>query len=269
MTRSDLSVAPDAAARSDDSTGSLRGLRRLNLVAAALHTVQAVAVLLLANDFALPVTAGYLNGPPGSGLYEQITLFDSPVGLGVALFLALSAFFHLLVASPWGFGRYLAGLREHHNYFRWVEYALSSSVMVVLIAQITGIADAAALMGLFGVNAAMILFGWLQERYEDPGSGRWLPFVFGSMVGLVPWLAILLYVAAPGSQSEAAPPGFVYGIIVSLFVFFNIFALNQALQYAQVGRWRRYAYGERAYIVLSLVAKSLLAWQVFGGTLAE
>ena len=39
------------------------------------------------------------------------------------------------------------------------------------------------------------------------------------------------------------------------------------LQYRKVGPWRDYAFGELAYIVLSLVAKSLLAWQVFAGTL--
>ena len=42
MTRSAHLVAPDATARSDESTGSLRGLRRLNLLAAALHTVEHV-----------------------------------------------------------------------------------------------------------------------------------------------------------------------------------------------------------------------------------
>ena len=35
----------------------------------------------------------------------------------------------------------------------------------------------------------------------------------------------------------------------------------------KVGPWRDYLYGEFMYIVLSLVAKSLLAWQVFAGTL--
>ena len=64
-----------------------------------------------------------------------------------------------------------------------------------------------------------------------------------------------------------APPGFVYGIFVSLFVLFNSFAVNQALQYARVGRWRDYRYGERWYLWLSLVAKSLLAWQVFANVL--
>ena len=63
-------------------------------------------------------------------------------------------------------------------------------------------------------------------------------------------------------------PGFVYGIVVSLFVFFMSFAVNQWLQYRQIGRWADYAYGEKVYLVLSLVAKSALAWQIFGGSLA-
>jgi len=140
-------------------------------------------------------------------------------------------------------------------------------MMIVLIAQITGLTDVAALAAIFAVNAAMIFFGWLQEVYEQPGGG-FLPFIFGSVVGIVPWLIIAFFVVAPGSTSSAEPPGFVYGIIVSLFLFFNVFALNQYLQYKRIGRWADYLVGERTYITLSLVAKSLLAWQVFAGTLA-
>ena len=119
-----------------------------------------------------------------------------------------------------------------------------------------------------GVNASMILFGWLQERYHQPGDGGWLPFIFGCFAGTVPWVGVVLYTIAPGSSSGAEPPGFVYAIMVSLFVFFNVFALNQWLQYRAKGRWADYLLGERAYILLSLTAKSALAWQVFGGTLA-
>lgn len=64
-----------------------------------------------------------------------------------------------------------------------------------------------------------------------------------------------------------AIPGFVYGILVSLFVLFNCFAVVQYLQYRRIGRWRDYLYGEWTYIVLSLIAKSALAWQIFAGTL--
>jgi hypothetical protein len=250
------------------SVPTIGGLRRYNLVAAAAHAVQAVLILVLATDFTLPVTATYLEGPPGTTPADQIVLWDLPVGRGVALFFLLSALAHVLIASPRLFPRYAAGLKAGHNYYRWVEYSLSSSVMIVLIAQLVGIGDVAALMAIFGVNASMILFGWLQEKYQQPGDGGWLPFTFGCIAGIVPWLAVVFYLVAPGATSSAEPPAFVYGIIVSLFVFFNIFALNQWLQYRQVGRWKDYLVGERAYITLSLVAKSLLAWQVFAGTLA-
>jgi hypothetical protein len=256
-----------AAAPSITEDDRYRGLRRYNLIAAAFHAAQAVAVVLLSNGFTLPVTASYLQGPPGTQPTDRVTLFDVRVGWGVAAFLALSALAHLVVASPAYFPRYVRGLRQHRNIFRWVEYAVSASIMIVLIAQLVGVSDVAALVAIFGVNAAMILFGWLQERYEEPGSGRWLPFVFGCIAGIVPWLAITVYLVAPGSPNPVQPPGFVYGIFVSLFVLFNVFAVNQWLQYRRVGRWSDYLVGERGYITLSLVAKSLLAWQVFAGTL--
>jgi hypothetical protein len=137
--------------------------------------------------------------------------------------------------------------------------------MIVLISQITGISDIAALMSIFGINACMILFGALQEKYEKPGKPSWLPFLFGSFAGIIPWIAIAIYVAAPGVNTS--PPAFVYGIIVSLFVFFNCFAVNMILQYKKVGRWREYLFGEKVYIILSLTAKSLLAWLVFANVL--
>jgi hypothetical protein len=255
-----LMTAPDPAAQTR--------LRRANVGAAVLHAAQAVAVLVLATDFALPVTASYLAGPPGTKPEDPVVLFDLPTGLAVAAFLALSALAHVAVSTVW-WRRYVADLGRQRNPARWVEYSLSASLMIVLIAQLVGISDVAALAGLFGVNASMILFGWLQEHYERPGGGGWLPFAFGCVAGAVPWIAITIYLLSPGSTSAASAPGFVYAIFVSLLLFFNVFALNQWLQYRAVGRWRDYLFGERVYILLSLTAKSALAWQVFGGTLAS
>ena len=56
-------------------------------------------------------------------------------------------------------------------------------------------------------------------------------------------------------------------IVGSLFISFNIFAIVMVLQYRKIGPWRDYLVGEKTYMVMSLVAKSLLAWQVFSGTL--
>ena len=137
--------------------------------------------------------------------------------------------------------------------------------MIVLIAGISGITDIAALLALFGLNAAMILFGWLMETTNDLGKRpvSWTPFVMGCVASAVPWLAIVWYVVGAGSDV----PNFVYGIFVSLFLLFNCFAVNQFLQYRQVGPWRNYRFGEATDVVLSLVAKSALAWQVFANVL--
>jgi hypothetical protein len=246
---------------------TIPSLRRFNLIAGVVHLLQMAAVIALSTDFSLPVTATYMTGPPGSSFAAPVVVFETPLALAVALFLGLSALAHFIVASPQFFSCYGKGLEEKRNYFRWVEYSISSSVMIVLIAQITGIADVTALIAIFGVNASMILFGWLQEKYEQPGNGGWVPFIFGCIAGIVPWLAVLVYVLSPGGPPETSAPGFVIGIIVTIFVLFNSFAWVQYKQYKAKGKWSNYLHGERIYIVLSLVAKSLLAWQIFANTL--
>lgn len=260
-------VTPAGARDGASDDGRFRRLRLYNLVMGGVHAAQGLLVLVLANDFALPVTATFLTGPPGAEPPAQTELFSLRFAWGVAAFLFLSAAAHWIIAAPGVFAWYRRNLLRERNYARWIEYSLSSSVMIVLIAQLTGITDVAALGAIFGVNAAMILFGLLMEHYERPGSGGWLPYWFGCLAGLVPWLLIGIYLFSPGN--EASPPGFVYAIFISLFIFFNSFALNMALQYRRVGPWRDYLFGESVYILLSLTAKSALAWQVFSGTLAS
>jgi hypothetical protein len=209
------------------------------------------------------------TGPPGTPLTEQVTFFDLHYGAAISGFLLLAAVDHLLMAAPRVVRWYEASLRRGINPARWIEYSVSASVMIVLIAMLTGITNFFALLAIFGVNAAMILFGWLMERVN---TGReqvtWWPFVFGCVAGAVPWIAITTAMVVASRESEGVP-GFVYGIFVSLFLLFNCFALNQWLQYRGKGRFADYLYGERVYLVLSLVAKSALAWQVYAGTLAD
>lgn len=258
---------------SDDghiSERDARGLRLYNVIVGLVHLAQAIAMLVLSTDFSLPVTRTVPAGPPGTPPITE-GWFDLPLGPAVAAFLFLAAADHLLMAAPGVNGWYTRMLGERKNYARWIEYSVSASLMIVLIAMITSITDIGALIAIFGVNTAMILFGLLQEMFVRPQTGRvnWWPYLFGCFAGAVPWIVIALSVwfSETSSQSAGGPPGFVYGIIVSLFLFFNTFSVNMVLQYKGVGKWRSYLFGERAYIFFSLVAKSLLAWQVFANVL--
>jgi hypothetical protein len=246
------------------TTERLRGLRIWNLGLTLLHLAQAVLIVVLAGDFAISVTSSFPQGPPGTPPAVPAALFEVPIGWATALFLVLAALDHLVTATV-ARDRYESDLRRGINRFRWVEYSFSATLMVTLISMYSGITGIAALIAVAGANVAMILFGWVQELMNPPGRAEttMLPFWFGTIAGLAPWVAIAVNVV--GAETV---PGFVYGIVVAQFVFFFSFGLNQWLQYRGMGRWSDYAFGEKGYLMLSLVAKSVLAWQIFGGSLA-
>ncbi len=250
-------------------------LRKLNLGAGVLHLVTGLAMIVLGDlDFELPVSGFNISGPPGTPLADGALneFFGIPLAAGVAAFSLLSALFHFLIALV-VFPKYKSELRHGRNRFRWIEYALSSTLMMVLIAATTGITDLAALIGLAFANVSMIFFGWIMEMVNSTDDVKrktvwWSPFWMGCVAGIGPWLAILVPLWFNVSQEGGeGPPGFVYGIIASIFFFFNTFAINQWLQYRGKGRWADYLHGERVYIMLSFVAKSVLAWQIFANTL--
>jgi hypothetical protein len=133
---------------------------------------------------------------------------------------------------------------------------------------LVGIYDLGTLIPLFALNACMNLFGLMMELHNQTTQKTdWTSYILGCFAGLIPWVVIALYLGGATVASEGSVPDFVYYIFISIAIFFNIFAINMVLQYKQVGKWREYLYGEKVYIILSLVAKSALAWQVFAGTL--
>lgn len=244
-------------------------LRSFNLFMAILHFAQGAVMLILSSDFSLPVTTAFVQFSAQAGKLGPVlnTAFDLRIGPLVAGFLFLSALAHLAVSLPGINAWYIRNLQKGANYARWIEYSLSSSLMIVVIAMLVGIYDVVSLLLIFFLNAMMILFGWMMELHnQTTEKTNWTSFFFGVIAGAIPWVAIAIYLFGAGGETGKAPT-FVYWIFFSIFVFFNIFAINMVLQYKKIGKWRDYLYGEKAYIILSLVAKSLLAWQIWAGTL--
>ena len=252
-----------------------QSLFRWNAVLAALHGIQ--GLLILALSFAKdpmvtsPVVSSYLTFDSATETLvpAQRALFELPIGPAVALFLFMSAIAHFLLAWPlrgWYERRLAAGIQP----MRWLEYSLSSSVMIVIIAALAGIQEIGTLVAIFGVNAAMNLFGWsMESANQGRTKTQWNHYIFGVVAGIVPWVVITIALwSAATEPGAAAIPAFVWAIFVSLFISFNIFAITMILQYRKVGRWRDYLTGEKTYMFMSLFAKTILAWQVFFGTLA-
>ncbi|MHB1345963.1 MAG: heliorhodopsin HeR [Candidatus Humimicrobiaceae bacterium] len=249
-------------------------LRRFNAVMFALHLIQAVLMLWLGltltkiAQFKLPFTVSFLKYDESlkALVTDTRNIGSLQIGVFVSVFLFISALAHFLVVLPKINDFYNSRLLKNTNYFRWFEYSLSSSVMIVIIAMLFGVYDLGSLILIVGCNATMNLLGLMMEIHnQTTEKTNWSAFIIGSIVGIFPWIIILMYFLGGGNYSQI--PWFVYAIVASYFVLFNLFPINMVLQYKKIGRWKDYLYGERGYIILSLVAKSLLAWLVFAGTM--
>ncbi len=257
-------------ATANDMSAKYAGLRRFNLIMGFLHLVQGLFMIFISNDTTYPIFTNYLNFDPATfSLTPNPQLFyELPFGPAVAMFLLISAVAHFYLASI-GYTRYVENLKMGMNPVRFYEYALSSSLMIVLIGMLIGLWDLGAIILIFAVNATMNLFGIMMELHNQlTQKVNWTAFIYGSVAGFIPWVVIMLYFVGAVNSGDAKPPDFVYAIVPTLFVFFNIFAINMVLQYKKVGRWKDYLFGERVYIILSLSAKSVLCWLIWTGTLA-
>lgn len=246
------------------------GLRRFNLVMGFLHLVQGIFMIAVSNATTYPIFTNYLNFDIATRSLKPNTvlLYEVPFGIAVSFFLLISAVAHFYLATI-GYQRYVENLKKGMNPVRFYEYALSSSLMIVLIGMLIGIWDLGAIILIFTLNATMNLFGIMMELHnQHTHKTNWTAFIYGCIAGIVPWVVIMLYFVGAVNSGDAKPPAFVYAIVPTLFVFFNIFAVNMVLQYKKIGPWKDYLFGERVYIILSLLAKSTLCWLIWTGTLA-
>lgn len=273
------------------SSTTIKNLRVWNGIMAFLHAAQGIAMAILSRESLFQV---YQNLPAPDIKTRSLGIvaeawYQVNLGYVIASFLFLSALAHLITILPGVFPWYIKNLDRNINLIRWYEYALSSSVMVYVIGALNGISDGWLLFALVGLNVSMNLFGASMEMHnsdkreldalKNPGCSykpNWWHFVYGCFAGILPWIVMGVYFYTSldrlGSIEEL-PQGVkdvlntIRIIFPALFVFFNLFAINMVLQYKGIWKWRQYIFGEKMYILLSLVAKSFLAWFIWGGTL--
>lgn len=249
--------------------GKFKNLKLYNVLMGFFHLVQGILMVFLSNEFTLPINTSYLKfNEMTFSLEPSLEKFwDLRLGYAIAIFLFLSSLAHFIISLPNVYEWYTKNLKKGINYARWIEYSFSSSLMIVIIGMLVGVYDLSTLILMFGINAMMILFGLVMEVHnQTTRKTNWLSYIFGCIAGALPWVVIALYLFLSGDGDNKAPT-FVYWIFFSIFLFFNTFAVNMFLQYKKVGKWKDYLWGEKVYILLSLLAKSALAWQIFAGTL--
>jgi len=241
---------------------------------AGIHGFSGLVILIISSSRAFPITTNFLTLNPLLSTAKhpvlvtaQRSLFDLRMSYLIAAFFFMSAIAHILVATRYRH-QYESDLKKGINKFRWFEYSFSASTMMIAVSFLTGITDLSSLIMIFTLILVMNLLGLVMEIHnQTTKSTNWISYVIGCISGIIPWIVFAIYTIGVSLYGGGGIPTFVYFIYVTIFISFNCFAINMYLQYKKIGLWKNYLFGEKIYMILSLVAKTLLAWQVFFGIL--
>jgi hypothetical protein len=279
-------------------------VRSWNLITSLLHLGNGVAIVALryANDKDLlyGIQQSYpdwsrnassediIQGEEFFVRKRDIQTYELSLTWLIAVFFFLSFAFQLAAYFPNVYS-YEALLKRGRHPLRFIEYSISSPLMVIAIALLSGIFEHYALLGMFFAMFSCNILGLLAEhlasmkpkektdeedrllRNVDAGmrsehlTVTWIAHVAGWLCVIGAWLPVLSAFSLGNSEGTVAAPDFVYVIIATMFVLFNSFGINQLLELSGV-------YGhetaELVYITLSLTSKSLLGWMIFANVLA-
>jgi len=258
----------------DHTNARSRKLCIFNLVVGVLHGLQLIAQVVLVVvlggpflEFKLPLTSylpaasGGSNSSSSQFVSQQIAcLTMAPL---VPAFFFVMAVMHFLVSSPLCYTLYSKGVDKRYNYFRWIEYSISSSIIMWIIEMLFGIYDVPLLVSLFAFNAIMNLSCLVMEIHNNAKTAtNWTSFIIGCFSGIIPWVVTVIYYIR-GIEQKNELPTLTYVTWISYLVFFIAFPVNTILIHKKFGKWNDYIFGEVGYVILSLITRSTVGWLIF------
>ena len=267
----------------------------VNAIAAIFHLVQAIVLIFVVTtqslDRSVPLQEQYTNWIPESkqdknanytiqlddmalDLATVPTKSDFSIGWGVIVFFLLSGVFQCV---NWFRKEYD---EEKTNPLRFIEYSISASIMLVLIALVNGIFDQSIIVLLAVSCAACQLCGLVSEQLlhlykvhkNDTDLSNhlkvlaWVAHITGWLLILTAYAIIFRYYDISNRNSDGQAPEFVTVIVISIFVLFSSFGVVQLLEMTET---IEYDIAELVYVCLSLTAKSLLGWIIFANVLVS
>jgi len=176
-------------------------------------------------------------------------------------FFIITAFFHLYYYLADGFisHQYSDMIKNKNNFLRWIEYSISATMMLYIIAFISGVKDTNIYYLITVTNVAMMMQGqWIEQSMRD-GREWATPMITGFILLLVEFFVIYRdYLRRTTSENVQgfSQPGWMPSSVWIMFIFFITFGLI-SLYNAFSGT--DYYYIEVMYIFTSFIAKNWLA----------
>ena len=267
-------------------------LRIFTIVTACFHFIQFVILLSFGKTKKIPTHIDLQlwplhgsNSTTNHFSYLQKNTGSLDLEAMIAAFFFLSFAFQFAVGTVfWKRAAAMLKLRAMQP-FRFLEYAVSASLMTLIFAVLVGIEEVSQLWLLFISMAVVMLLGLIQEyqltfKRSFPALTKFeyfIPHLVGWIAFFAPVCTFITKFSLSISNGPSKPPDWVYAIYASQFIIFGSFGITQLAQqirlynnYADEAKCARIALqSEFTYIFLSLSAKSVLAWILYANLLAE
>lgn len=167
-------------------------------------------------------------------------------------------------------GLYNRMIANKNNFVRWIEYSITATLMINIVARSSGVSDEDTLLLSNIATAAVMLQGQTIELalQEQPSVTKLQRLVIYNLVGWGLMLGVFGVIISKFQQTvdeiKAATcaniPNFVKYTVYSQFLFYNLFGFWQLYQIFSVYKNPNYDYTkfEVGYTVLSLFSKTIL-----------
>jgi len=167
-------------------------------------------------------------------------------------------------------GLYNKMITNKNNFVRWIEYSITATLMINIVARSAGVSNEDTLLLSNIATAAVMLQGQTIELalQEKPSATKLHRLVIYNLVGWALMLGVFGVIISKFQQTvdeiKAATcaniPNFVKYTIYSQFLFYNMFGFWQLYQIFSVYKNPDYDYTkfEVGYTVLSLFSKTIL-----------
>lgn len=268
----------------------------VNAVAAFIHLIQAAVLMFftLKNslDRSVPLQEQYTNWIPENkkdtnasytieldGMALNVatvpTKSEFSIAWGVIFFFLLSFFFQCINICRKEYKD------EKTNPLRFIEYSISASIMLVLIALVNGIFDQSIITliavsctacQLCGLVAEQLLnLHKVHEKNKELSNKlkvlAWISHLIGWLLIITAYAIIFRYYDVSNRNSDGQAPEFVTAIVISIFILFSSFGVVQLLQMTILKL--EYDTAELVYVCLSLTAKTVLGWIIYANVLVN
>lgn len=156
-------------------------------------------------------------------------------------------------------------LLDGSNLVRWVEYTVTASIMLFVIAISSGVKCLDTLILLVVCCAMCMLCGYISEKYRD---SAWLVTALGWVLMIACWGVILRnYIR---ETIDANVPTFVHAIVSTMLVLYISFGVIHFIHVIKGNNDAKVNYSiEIAYVIDSFVSKLTLVALLAGGLYAR